>query len=259
MTWPHLLSIEFLAAAMMSIFLLLMGLFINAPLEDLANGNVTPAVAKAPWYFLGLQELLAYFHPVVSGVLVPAFVLRRRRAAPVHRSGQRPRHATVGAQDGRRPVQPVLHPRPRRHLRRDLLPGPRLQLRDPVRDHGRPPLQSLTRVPERTSHRDEQLPRRAGRRAQGAHEGGHQGPPSRAGPGHVAAAAPAHVAGRRRRALARRGHRRAASASCGRTSRAASAARSRSASSATSSWPTPSCRSTRASRPTCRTRGPTSS
>ena len=75
MTWPHLLSIEFLAAGVMSIFLLLMGLFINAPLEDLANGNVTPAVAKAPWYFLGLQELLAYFHPSVAGVLVPTFVL----------------------------------------------------------------------------------------------------------------------------------------------------------------------------------------
>src|SRR5512141_644542 len=75
MTWPHLLSIEFLAATVMSIFLLLMGLFINAPLEELANGNVTPAVAKAPWYFLGLQELLAYFHPTVAGVLVPTFVL----------------------------------------------------------------------------------------------------------------------------------------------------------------------------------------
>ena len=71
MTWPHLLSIEFLAATVMSIFLLLMGLFINAPLEALANPNLTPAVAKAPWYLLGLQELLAYFHPVVSGVMVP--------------------------------------------------------------------------------------------------------------------------------------------------------------------------------------------
>jgi quinol---cytochrome c reductase cytochrome c subunit, bacillus type len=71
MTWPHLLSIEFLAATVMSVFLLLMGLFINAPLEDLANGNVTPPVAKAPWYLLGLQEMLAYFHPVISGVLVP--------------------------------------------------------------------------------------------------------------------------------------------------------------------------------------------
>ena len=58
MTWPHLLSIEFFAAAMMSIFMLLMGVFVNAPLEELANGNVTPAVAKAPWYFVGLQELL---------------------------------------------------------------------------------------------------------------------------------------------------------------------------------------------------------
>ncbi len=75
MTWPHLLTIEFLAAGIMTIFLLAMGLFINAPLEDLANGNVTPAVAKAPWYFLGLQELLAYFHPTVAGVLVPGFVL----------------------------------------------------------------------------------------------------------------------------------------------------------------------------------------
>jgi quinol-cytochrome oxidoreductase complex cytochrome b subunit len=71
MVWPHLLSIEFFAAAMISVFLLLMGLFANAPLEDLANGNVTPASAKAPWYLLGLQELLTYFHPVVAGVLVP--------------------------------------------------------------------------------------------------------------------------------------------------------------------------------------------
>src|SRR3954468_14305314 len=75
MTWPHLLSIEFFAAAMMSIFLLLMGVFVNAPLEELANPNVTPAVAKAPWYFVGLQELLAYFHPTVAGVLAPTFVL----------------------------------------------------------------------------------------------------------------------------------------------------------------------------------------
>ncbi|MGI9095860.1 MAG: menaquinol oxidoreductase [Candidatus Limnocylindrus sp.] len=75
MTWPHLLTIEFLAAVAMSIFLLLLGLFINAPLEELANPNVTPAVAKAPWYFLGLQELLAYFHPTVAGALTPIGVL----------------------------------------------------------------------------------------------------------------------------------------------------------------------------------------
>src|SRR3954462_9925152 len=75
MTWPHLLSIEFFAASMISIFLLFMGLFINAPLEELANGNVTPTVAKAPWYFVGLQELLAYFHPTVAGVLAPTVIL----------------------------------------------------------------------------------------------------------------------------------------------------------------------------------------
>ena len=75
MTWPHLLSIELFAAAMMSIFMLLMGVFVNAPLEDLANGNVTPAVAKAPWYLVGIQELLAYFHPTVAGFLAPTFVL----------------------------------------------------------------------------------------------------------------------------------------------------------------------------------------
>jgi menaquinol-cytochrome c reductase cytochrome b/c subunit len=75
MTWPHLLAIEFLAAVLVSVFILLMCLFVNAPLEELANGNVTPEVAKAPWYFLGLQELLAYFHPTVAGALTPIFVL----------------------------------------------------------------------------------------------------------------------------------------------------------------------------------------
>jgi hypothetical protein len=75
MTWPHLLSIELFAAVVMSIFLILMGVFVNAPLEELANPNVTPAVAKAPWYLVGIQEMLAYFHPAVAGVLAPAFVL----------------------------------------------------------------------------------------------------------------------------------------------------------------------------------------
>ena len=75
MTWPHLLSIEFFAAAVMSVFLLLMGVFVNAPLEELANPNATPAVAKAPWYLVGVQELLAYFHPVVAGVLSIAYII----------------------------------------------------------------------------------------------------------------------------------------------------------------------------------------
>jgi len=74
MTWPHLLTIEFFAAAMISVFLILMGVFVNAPLEELANPNVTPAVAKAPWYLVGVQEMLAYFHPTVAGVLAPTII-----------------------------------------------------------------------------------------------------------------------------------------------------------------------------------------
>src|SRR5436189_5579856 len=66
MTWPQLLTIEFLAAGMMSSFRLLMGLFINAPLEELANANVTPAAATRPWCVIGLQELLAYFRPAAA-------------------------------------------------------------------------------------------------------------------------------------------------------------------------------------------------
>ena len=108
MTWPHLLTIEFLAAAVMSVFLLIMGLIMNAPLEDLANGNVTPAVAKAPWYFLGLQELLAYFHPTVAGVLVPTFVLVGAALIPFIDRGNILAIAAVGPEDGRRAVLPVL-------------------------------------------------------------------------------------------------------------------------------------------------------
>ena len=82
----------------MSIFLLLMGLFINAPLEELANGNVTPPVAKAPWYLLGLQELLAYFHPVDLG---------RARAVPVHprRGDASCRTSTAANIEAKRPAE----------------------------------------------------------------------------------------------------------------------------------------------------------
>ncbi len=99
MTWPHLLAIEFLAAVFMSVFLLFMGLFVNAPLEELANANVTPEVAKAPWYFLGLQELLAYFHPTVAGALVPPLRAGRRRDDPVRRSREHPGRPALGPQD----------------------------------------------------------------------------------------------------------------------------------------------------------------
>jgi quinol-cytochrome oxidoreductase complex cytochrome b subunit len=73
--WPHLLVREFLAALLMSVVLLVVSIVINAPLLEHANPNLTPNPAKAPWYFLGLQEQLHYFPPTVAGVLLPGFVL----------------------------------------------------------------------------------------------------------------------------------------------------------------------------------------
>lgn len=70
-TWPHLLAAEFVAALAMTAFTFLFSIFVNAPLLQLANTNATPNPSKAPWYFLGLQELLTVFHPMVAGVTLP--------------------------------------------------------------------------------------------------------------------------------------------------------------------------------------------
>jgi hypothetical protein len=69
--WPHLLAIEFVAALACTAFTLLFSIFVDAPLLELANVNQTPNPSKAPWYFLGLQELLTMFHPMVAGVTIP--------------------------------------------------------------------------------------------------------------------------------------------------------------------------------------------
>ena len=74
-TWPHLLLIEFVAALGVTAFLLFFSIFVNAPLLELANTNETPNPSKAPWYFLGLQELLTMFHPMIAGVTVPTIFL----------------------------------------------------------------------------------------------------------------------------------------------------------------------------------------
>jgi menaquinol-cytochrome c reductase cytochrome b/c subunit len=73
--WPHLLVVEFVAALACTAFLLVFSVFVNAPLLELANFNQTPNPSKAPWYFLGLQELLKWFHPMVAGVLLPGMAL----------------------------------------------------------------------------------------------------------------------------------------------------------------------------------------
>ncbi|CAB4598158.1 unannotated protein [freshwater metagenome] len=70
-TWPHLLAVEFVAALAITVFTLIFSVFVNAPLLELANINQTPNPSKAPWYFLGLQELLTMFHPMVAGVTIP--------------------------------------------------------------------------------------------------------------------------------------------------------------------------------------------
>ena len=225
MTWPHLLSIEFLAAGVMSVFLLLMGLFINAPLEELANGNVTPAVAKAPWYFLGLQELLAYFHPTVAGVLVPGFVLRRRRLIPYVDRGRHPRRSARPS--ARRPsccsrcfcvLGLVAHVR-----RRSSSAGPGYTLRHPVRDRARltSPCDQRRRTALRPMSNYQVEPATSRRRST---KEAIKSLRQRAGPGPLAPPAPAHLArrGRRRSGCSRSWPGR--SASCGRTSPAGSAA-----------------------------------
>jgi len=70
-TWPHLLAAEFVAALACTAFVFIFSVFVNAPLLQLANTNQTPNPSKAPWYFLGLQELLTMFHPMVAGVTIP--------------------------------------------------------------------------------------------------------------------------------------------------------------------------------------------
>ena len=69
--WPHLLIVEFGAALFITAFTTIFSIFVNAPLLELANVNKTPNPSKAPWYFLGLQELLTMFHPMVAGVTIP--------------------------------------------------------------------------------------------------------------------------------------------------------------------------------------------
>src|SRR3954469_6351731 len=74
-TFPHLMIQEFVALLIVSAGLVVFSVFVNAPLRELANPNLTPNPSKAPWYFLALQELLRYFHPMIAGVMIPTFIL----------------------------------------------------------------------------------------------------------------------------------------------------------------------------------------
>jgi hypothetical protein len=75
LVWPHLLKIEMLAALFMTAFLIVWSIAIDAPLEEPANPGLSPNPAKAPWYFLGLQEMLVYFDPWIAGVVLPGLIV----------------------------------------------------------------------------------------------------------------------------------------------------------------------------------------
>lgn len=75
MSYPHLALREAIAFEILVIALVIVALVWDAPLEQLANPLVTPNPAKAPWYFLGLQELLHYFPPLVAGIIIPTMVV----------------------------------------------------------------------------------------------------------------------------------------------------------------------------------------
>ncbi len=75
MTFPHLIVREVLLFEILLIALVLCSFLFDAPLESIANPEHSPNPAKAPWYFLGLQELLHYFPPVVAGVVLPTLVV----------------------------------------------------------------------------------------------------------------------------------------------------------------------------------------
>ncbi|HYN83614.1 MAG TPA: hypothetical protein VER32_00055 [Pyrinomonadaceae bacterium] len=73
--WPYLIRIEFLAAVIVTVILFVWSLTLDAPLEEPANPNLTMNPSKAPWYFLGLQEMLVYFDPWIAGVVMPGLLI----------------------------------------------------------------------------------------------------------------------------------------------------------------------------------------
>jgi Cytochrome b(C-terminal)/b6/petD len=80
--WPYLLRIEFLAAIIVTLLLMVWSITLNAPLEEPSNPTLTMNPSKAPWYFLGLQEMLVYFDPWIAGVIMPSLIIVGLMAVP---------------------------------------------------------------------------------------------------------------------------------------------------------------------------------
>jgi len=83
--YPHLIMREFLAFGLMVMALLVVSVLFNAPLEELANPSKTPNPAKAPWYFLSLQEMLHYAPPFIAGVFIPGLLVLTMCTIPYYR------------------------------------------------------------------------------------------------------------------------------------------------------------------------------
>ena len=80
--WPNLVRVEFLATLFVMVILVFWSFLIDAPLEEAANPTLTPNPSKAPWYFLGLQEMLVYFDPWIAGVVMPSLIIVGLMAIP---------------------------------------------------------------------------------------------------------------------------------------------------------------------------------
>ena len=94
-TWPDLVFSEFICMVLLTVVMVVWSIGLTAPLEEPANTSVAPNPSKAPWYFLGLQEMLVYFDPWMAGVLLPGLIILGLDGDPVHRhqpQGQRLLH-----------------------------------------------------------------------------------------------------------------------------------------------------------------------
>ncbi|MEZ0229787.1 MAG: cytochrome C [Planctomycetota bacterium] len=80
--WPHLVYTELICIILMTVGLIVWSIFVRAPLEEPANPTITPNPSKAPWYFLGLQEMLVYYDPWLAGVVFPTLIVVGLMAIP---------------------------------------------------------------------------------------------------------------------------------------------------------------------------------
>ena len=82
LTWPDLVYTELICMVVLTVILIGWSMALQAPLEDPANPSSSPNPSKAPWYFLGLQEMLVYFDPWLAGVVFPGLIIVGLMAIP---------------------------------------------------------------------------------------------------------------------------------------------------------------------------------